>query len=135
MSEAAAPDRRGEASSRISTRVVAIFKDYLGRGPTRARTIIRDNLVVCLLEDSLTRAERSLALDGRDATVRELRREFQEVMESDLRAAVEEILGRRVIAFLSANHTDPDYLAEVFVLEERDGDDAFDGGMLTAVQD
>jgi len=133
VNEASVGDRRGDASARISNQIVAIVKRNLGRGPTRARTVIRGNLVVCLLEDSLTRAERSLADDGRDETVRELRREFQAVMETDLRAAVESVLGRRVIAFMNANHTAPDYMAEVFVLDADADDDPFDGAMLAAV--
>lgn len=133
MSEVASPDRRGEAASRISNRIVAIVKDRLGRGPTRARTFIRDNLVVCLLEDSLTRPERSLVAGGKGDWVQQLRTQLQDTMEADLRAAVEETLGRRVVAFMSANHTDPDYMTEVFVLD-ADAEEAVEGARLAAVE-
>lgn len=73
--------------------------------------------MVCLLEDTLTNSERSLAEDGKDEIVRTLRREFRDTMERDLRAVVESTTGRAVIAFMSANHVDPDYMAEIFVLE------------------
>ena len=39
-------------------------------------------------------------------------------------AAVEEIVGRKVIAFMSQVHFDPDMAAEIFVLEPRVGDRA-----------
>jgi uncharacterized protein YbcI len=126
---AAVPDRAGEAASKISTRVVALFKEYTGRGPTKCRTTIRDNLVVCVLEDTLTKAERKLADHGKGETVRSLRRDVQDTMEDDLRGVVESLTGRRVVAFMSANHIEPDYMAEVFVLEGG-GAEASDGERL-----
>jgi uncharacterized protein YbcI len=125
---AAVPDSAGAAASRISTRVVALFKEYTGRGPTKCRTTIRDNLVVCLLEDTLTRAERSLVDDGKQETVRTLRREFQDTMERDLREVVESQLGRPVVAFMSTNHIEPDYMAEIFVLEPSSEEESDDTG-------
>ena len=117
MTDQAITDRIGESSSRISTQVVALFKEYTGRGPTRCRTTIRENLVVCLLEDTLTKAERRLVEDGKVENVRALRRAIQDTMDADLRAVVEQATGRRVIAFMSSNHIDPDFMAEVFVLD------------------
>jgi len=38
-------------------------------------------------------------------------------MRDDLIAVVEELTGRRVIAFLSDNHMDPDIAVETFVTE------------------
>jgi uncharacterized protein YbcI len=125
---AAVPDRAGEAASKISTQVVALFKEYTGRGPTKCRTTIRDNLVVCLLEDTLTKAERSLADDGKEETVRHLRREFQDTMERELRQVVESQMGRPVVAFMSTNHVEPDYMAEIFVLEESSEEASDDTG-------
>jgi hypothetical protein len=40
-------------------------------------------------------------------------------MGADLTAGVEEITGRQVIAFLSANHLDPDIAIETFMLAPR----------------
>jgi hypothetical protein len=37
-------------------------------------------------------------------------------MGDDLSSGIEEILGRKVIAFLSANHVDPDNAIEMFIL-------------------
>ena len=96
---------------------------YTGRGPTRARTSIRDNLVVVLLEDTLTKGERRLVAQGRDIRVLDYRAEFQAAMREDAIASIEELTGRKVTAFMSANHIDPDLAAELFVLEP-DGDAA-----------
>ena len=47
----------------------------------------------------------------------QLRHDFQIVMRDDLVRIVERQLHRKVIAFMSQNHTDPDLAVEVFVLE------------------
>jgi len=49
--------------------------------------------------------------------VRQTRREYQSAMREEMTGAVEEIVGRRVIGFMSDNHIDPDLAVEVFVLE------------------
>jgi uncharacterized protein YbcI len=136
VSDPVLPERRGEAASRISTRIVSTFKEYMGRGPTRARTIIRDDLVMCLLEDYLTKGERSLATDGKEQLVHQLRAEVQGTMRQALCAVVEEELGRRVVAFMSANHLNPDYMAEIFVLDAAaTGEPSFDGARLHSLGD
>ena len=69
-----------------------------------------------LLEDSLTKAERRLADSGKADHVLATRHEFQKVMQTELVQVVEDALGRKVIAFMSANHIDPDMGVEVFVV-------------------
>jgi uncharacterized protein YbcI len=109
----------GRTSAAISTAAVHLLHEYTGRGPTKARTTISENLVVIILADSMTKAEMSLVADGKDDIVLRVRSEFQETMREDLVHAVEANTGRRVMAFMSANHVDPDMAAEVFVLEPQ----------------
>ena len=66
---------------------------------------IRDNIVVVLLEDTLTKGERQLVAKGRDVRVLDYRAEFQVAMREDAIAKIEELTGRKVAAFMSA---DPD---------------------------
>jgi uncharacterized protein YbcI len=73
-----------------------------------------------VLQDGMTRGERSLVRDGRTELVLSTRKAYQETMREDLVAAVEEITGRTVYAFLSDNHADPDVAVECFVLTPRD---------------
>ena len=42
---------------------------------------------------------------------------FQEVMRPLYAALIERETGRKVIAFLSSSHQDPDLLAELFILD------------------
>ena len=69
------------------------------------------------LRDTLTKGERSLVADGRAQLVLDMRKAYQQTMRNDLVAGVEEITGRKVIAFFSDNHIDPDMAMESFVLE------------------
>jgi uncharacterized protein YbcI len=103
--------------SKISDAVVRLTRDYTGRGPTRARTIINQNVVVTMLQDSLTRGERRLVESGRGQRVLELRREYQAAMRDDLVTTIQELTDCRVEAMLSSNHLDPDLASEIFVLD------------------
>jgi uncharacterized protein YbcI len=113
----------GQVASSISNMMVRLVSEYTGRGPTKARTYFEGDLVSIVLQDTLTRGERSLVRDGRSELVLSTRRAFQATMSDDAVAGVEEITGRKVMAFLSDNHIDPDVAVESFVLHpERDGD-------------
>ncbi len=101
----------------ISNHVVRVMSEYTGRGPTRARTSIDGDLISVLMRDTLTKGERSLVGDGREQLVLDTRKAFQMTMREDLVSGIEQIMGRKVIAFLSDNHIDPDFAVETFVLE------------------
>ena len=107
----------GELGAAISNAVVRLLADYTGRGPTKARTTIHDDLVVVVLEDTLTKGERVLVRSGREQHVMDLRSQFQATMRDEAEAAIERLTGRKVLAFMSANHIDPDLAAEMFVLD------------------
>jgi uncharacterized protein YbcI len=106
----------GSVLASISRAVVRIVHEYTGRGPTKARTSIRDEIVVVMLQETLLKAEQTLIRDGKDRAVVEMRRTFQQTMREDLAAAVEKFAERKVIAFMSDSHLDPDYSVELFVL-------------------
>ena len=101
----------------ISRAIVRLLSDYTGRGPNRARTTINGNLVVCIVEDALTKGERVLVANGQRDTVLQMRASYQQAMSREATAAVEDLTGRRVLAFMSSNHADPDYGAEIFILD------------------
>jgi uncharacterized protein YbcI len=114
---------RGEGSSiaaRISNHVVQQMSAYTGRGPTKAWTSIDTDLISVVLRDTLTKGERSLVADDRAQLVLDMRKAYQTTMREDLVAGVEHLCGRKVIAFLSDNHIEPDIAIESFVLEPLD---------------
>jgi uncharacterized protein YbcI len=78
---------------------------------------VRDNLLVVMLEDTLTKRERALVLNGRAETVLTIRREFQDAMRAECTAKISELTGRNVVAMMSTNHIDPDLAVELFLLD------------------
>ncbi len=113
----------GEITANISNSAVRLIAEYTGRGPTRARTIISDPWVFITLEDTLTKGEHQLVAHGFADTVLETRRQYQRAMRVALEDVVEQHTGRRVVAFMSENHIDPDVALEAFLLEP-DGENA-----------
>jgi uncharacterized protein YbcI len=107
----------GTLHAAISNAIVGLLREYTGRGPMKSRTTIRDNVVLVMLEQTLTKGEQSLVSKGRADKVIEIRHEFQEAMREESMAKVAELTGRKVIAMLSANHVAPDLGAEIYVLD------------------
>jgi uncharacterized protein YbcI len=110
--------RTGELLQAISNMVVGIYADALGRGPTRARSFIDHDVVLCLLEETMTKPERRLLMGAEHTKLLEVRTVLQETMREALAAGVEALVGRRVTAVISGRQSDPDVASEVFVLGE-----------------
>jgi len=106
----------GARAAAISNLLVRLMAEYTGRGPTKARTYINEDLVTVVLQDTLTKGEQSLVRDGRASLVLDTRKAYQQTMREDMVTGVEEIMERRVMAFLSDNHIEPDVAVESFVL-------------------
>lgn len=106
----------GSKVAAISNHIVRTMSEFTGRGPTKARTYLNDDVVTCVLQDTLTKGERSLVGDELDDLVLTTRKAYQGTMRTELVSGVEAILGRTVMAFMSDNHIDPDVAVEVFVL-------------------
>jgi uncharacterized protein YbcI len=109
-------------AAKISNLVVQLLHTYTGRGPTKARATVADDLVTVVLRDTLTKGEQSLVADSKANLVLETRHAYQQTMRTELIEGIEQITGREVIAFLSANHLDPDIAIESFVLKPRADD-------------
>ena len=117
-------DRANSVHAQISRAMVGIYKDQFGRGPTKVRTdFAGPDVLLCTLEDSLTPAERSLAAMGEHQRLRDTRLYFQHATEDKFRGVVEEILGRKVRAFVSGIDTEQDVSVELFYLEQQQGAD------------
>jgi uncharacterized protein YbcI len=110
----------GDVLTAVSEGMVALLKEYYGRGPTQAKTYYMDDLVVCVLRGGFTRVEQTLFDGGHARAVIQQRMEFQEVMRGRFEAVIEHATGRRVIGFMSGNQQAPDMICEVFVLAPSD---------------
>jgi uncharacterized protein YbcI len=109
----------GHIGAAVSNAIVHLVREYTGRGPTRARTYYSGDLVTVVMADALTKGERSLVADGKGELVRGVRQEFQRTMRTEMVDAIESITNRKVVAFMSDNHFDPDMAIEAFVLESQ----------------
>jgi len=104
----------------ISDGMVALLKEFYGRGPTRTKTYFEDDLVVCLLRGGFTRVEQTLLEGGRGSSVIQQRMDFQDLMRDRFETVIQEATDRRVIGFMSGNQQDPDIMCEVFILAPTD---------------
>jgi uncharacterized protein YbcI len=108
---------RGETLAEISTGLVQLHSRYYGKGPTKAKTHIFDDTVVCTLVGGFTTVEHTLIDADQGESVYDMRRSFQQTMEEEFKRVVQGFTGRKVIAYMSAIHLDPALAVEVFVLE------------------
>lgn len=121
MESSVAPVRtRGEVLAEISRAVVQLHRRYYGKGPTKAKTHAFDDTIVCMLRGGFTTVEHTLIAAGRADDVQRIRRTFQQTMRDEFTSVVERATGRRVIAYMSEVHTDPDLAVELFVLERSE---------------
>jgi len=110
----------GDVLTAISDGMVALLKEFYGRGPTRAKSYYQDDLVVCVLRGGFSRVEETLLEGGRGPAVIQQRMEFQEVMRERFAGVIEDATGRPVIGFMSGNQQHPDLMCEVFILGPTD---------------
>jgi uncharacterized protein YbcI len=119
----------GEIRATISREIVRLQAEYYGKGPTKARTYVFDDLVVVVLEESFTRAEKTLAQRGEGDAIQHIRRRFQQQMAENFTSVVEQATGRKVRAFLSDTDIAHDVSVETFLLaDERTDMGGFEGG-------
>src|SRR5271156_1014806 len=110
----------GNVLTAISDGMVALVREFYGRGPSRTKSSYADDLVVCVLRGGFSRVEQTLLDGGRGPAVIEQRMAFQEVMRARFEAVIEDATGRRVIGFMSGNQQEPDMMCEVFILAPTD---------------
>jgi uncharacterized protein YbcI len=115
-------EQQGKVLARISTGLVQLHSRHYGKGPTKAKTYLREDTVVCILKDGFTIAERTLIDNGELDAVHQIRRRFHDVMERPCKDVVEQAIGRRVVAHMSQLHHNPDLAVEYFMLEPERSD-------------
>jgi len=106
-----------DVTAAISDAMASLLSRHTGRGATSSWTAFSRDLIVCVMGDALTKGEKSLVQYGRPEAVLSIRRAYQESMARDAISIVEELSGRRVTAFMSDNHIDPDLAVEIFILQ------------------
>jgi uncharacterized protein YbcI len=105
----------------VTNALVQLHAERYGKGPTRSKSHLIDDMLVCVMHDPFTTAEHTLIGAGKAEQVRELRLAFKEAMEGAFSGAVERITGRRVRALVSQVCVDPDTAIHVFMLDPPEG--------------
>jgi uncharacterized protein YbcI len=123
---------RFSVQMQVSNEMVRLYKEQFGRGPTKARTNwAGPDVLVTVLEDTLTPAERNLVRLEEHQRLRDLRTFFQYASVPEFCEPVERLTGRKVRAFHSSIDTKADGMAiEIFVLhpEGYDGPSRAESG-------
>ena len=104
------------AHREIGARVAEMHGHYYGRPPSSHLVYVLPEIVIVILEETFTPAERILIERGEATEVQEIRRRFQRVMEDDFRAVVEQATGSQVRAFISDVHLEANVSIEIFLI-------------------
>jgi uncharacterized protein YbcI len=108
----------GHLLAAISTSIVGILRDHYGRGPMKAKTYVLDDIIVVVMRGSgFTPLEQTIMDGGEPDRVIAMREDFQRVMAKLYRETIEELTGRKVLAFLSQAHVEPDITMEIFFVD------------------
>ncbi|MET0683794.1 MAG: Na-translocating system protein MpsC family protein [Solirubrobacteraceae bacterium] len=107
----------------VTESMVALHQRYHHREPVTAKTqLMGGDLLVCVMGGVYTEVEKTMIELQRHTIVAETRNAFQLAMQDKFISAVEQLSGRRVLAFMSDSNVGPDLEIELFVLEP-DGHD------------
>ncbi len=108
----------GHLLAAISTSIVGILREHYGRGPMKAKTYVLDDIIVVVMRGSgFTALERTIMDSGEPDRVIAMREDFQRVMATRYKRTIEELTGRKVLAFLSQAHVEPDITLEIFFVD------------------
>ena len=95
-----------------------MLHEYYGRGPMKAKTYALDDIIVVVMRGSgFTPLEQTIMDSGQPERVVAMREDFQQVMASRYKQVIEELTGRKVLAFLSQAHVEPDITMEIFFVD------------------
>jgi uncharacterized protein YbcI len=108
----------GQLLAAISTSIVGILRDRYGRGPMKAKTYALDDIIVVVMRGSgFTALEQTIMDSGAPDRVVDMRHEFQHMMAKRYTETIEKLTGRKVVAFLSQAHVEPDITMEIFFVD------------------
>lgn len=83
-----------------------------------AKTYVLDDIVVCVLAGvGFTPLEKTMMDSGEPERIVAMREDFQRVMDGRYTELIEELTGRKVLAFLSQVHVEPDTTLEMFFID------------------
>ena len=101
----------------IANAMVHLYKVAFGRGPTHARARFAGaDLVVVVLQDTMTVSERRLAAVNQHERLRQHRLLLHETVADEMRGVVERALSRPTLSLVCGIDTRHDVAVETFLL-------------------
>lgn len=104
--------------SAISREIVRAMKTYYGRGPSKVKSYLVDDLLFVVMRGGTTEAEKTMLDAGEEDVVREFRQRFENVMADRLIGTIEQLTDRKVLTYQSQILFDPDTAVEIFVFDK-----------------
>jgi len=84
----------------------------------KAKTYALDDIIVVVMRGSgFTPLEQTIMDSGQPDRVVAMREDFQRVMSEQYKTTIEKLTGRKVLAFLSQAHVEPDITMEIFFVD------------------
>lgn len=111
------PHEHGPLLAEVTNAIVRLYRTHYGKGPTRSKSYLMDDLLVCVMRDLFTTIERTLIEAGAVDQVRATRLALREAIHEEVRDEVEQILGRRIRGYTGQVLLAPEIAIEVLVLE------------------
>ncbi len=114
-------ESRQELLRHLSREMAQMQKEAFGKGPTSTKSYLVDDMLLIVMRDGLTQAETTMLGFGQHDLVRNFRQQFENEMTTRFVGMVENVTGRKVLAYQSQITFDPDVVMEIFVFD-RVGD-------------
>jgi uncharacterized protein YbcI len=92
---------RGQLERNLAQRIQALYRTHLEHRLTEVSCQVFDNKVAIILENSVTRPVQMLAAQGKQELAEQVRSNVNQVLEPQLKALVEKVVGVEVIDWLS----------------------------------
>ena len=103
--------------ARISDEMVRAKKEFFGRGPTKAKSYVLDDMLVVVMRGGMTTAEKTMLDFGHRDQVRQFRQLFENAMAERLTKTMEKLTGQRIVNYQSQILFNPDIVVELFVFD------------------
>lgn len=97
-------------------------KVAFGKGPVSTKSYMFDDMLLIVMREGLTQAERTMLEFGRQDLVREFRQQFENEMTKRIIDMIEELTERKVLTYQSQVMFDPDVVVEMFVFDSTEAD-------------
>lgn len=100
----------------VSDAVARLFLEKFGKGPMHVETSVRGDVVVTVMRDVFTVAERAMIEGGQHDSVLSTRMLWQHATSEMFKTEVGRATGREVLSVVSGFELDQELATEVFVL-------------------